>query len=213
MAGLESDFQSNYPPSPERKYVLEREDKTETNSSGKDAPPEGSPRRNKLKGGIKPNRSKSRPSPQRPLPGGQPITSSESEAGGPYDGGEELSGSEVSLTFEDTEIKFSDNVQNFDKLVKNEMKSKKEKVKLKKVAEPIYQSTETKSKEEIAREEKAKAEEAERKKKIADKKARKKAVSLLRKQQEEEGKMTISLNLPIFSKISFVVICFVGYVF
>lgn len=189
--GLESEFQSNYPPSPERKYTASKEDKSSGKKSDDEADAPASPRRSKVKGGIKPNRAKSRPSPQRPLPGARSQTSSEGEACG---GGEEMSESEVNLVYEDTEIKFSDNVVNFENLVKNDVKKKREKVKQKNV--PTC-SLEQKPKGDAAKEDQAKIEEAEKKLKIAEKKARKKAIAMLRKQQEEEE---AAKPLPSFQK-------------
>ncbi|KAK3913305.1 Ankyrin repeat and zinc finger domain-containing protein 1 [Frankliniella fusca] len=183
--GLESEFQTNYPPSPERKYVSSKEEK----ASGKTDDVESSPRsRSKTKGGIKPNRAKSRPSPQRPLPATLSCTASESEMASEDDNVTGGAGSEGSLICQDVQISFNDNVENFDAMIKNETKKKKDKGKQKKLPGTSYAPVDNRSKEDIEKEELAKAKEAEKKMKLAEKKARKKAAAELKKKQEEEGK-------------------------
>ncbi|KAJ1527051.1 hypothetical protein ONE63_008592 [Megalurothrips usitatus] len=179
LHGLDSEFESNYPPALERKYIATKEDSACGKSSDTEADKEVSPRRNKNKGGFKPNRAKSRASPQRPLPAALSRTSSESETVGD---------SKKSITWENKAIDMQGNVENFENVVvKNQMRQNKVSQKQKKLKEDSCTSTDAKSKEEIAREEKCKAEDEARRKKVEEKKARKKAALALRKQQEEEA--------------------------
>ncbi|XP_026277255.1 ankyrin repeat and zinc finger domain-containing protein 1 [Frankliniella occidentalis] len=193
--GLETEFQANYPPSPERKYVAAKEEK----GSGKYSEEvEEVPRsRSKVKGGIKPNRAKSRPSPQRPLPANLSRPTSESEKASEDENAIGGGGSDGSLTCQEVEISFKDNVENFDLMIKNETKKKKEKVKQRKLSAASYVLLDNRSKEDVEREELAKAKDAEKKQKIAEKKARKKAVAELKKKQEDEEAFS---PLTIFQK-------------
>lgn len=167
----------NDPASPERKSLASNDSKASIKTCDPHTEKEGSPRRSKNKGGNKPNRAKSRPSPQRSLPDSLPYMSSESEA---------PCNSDIEITYEDQEIKFSENLPNLDQAIKNEVKkSKKDKSKSQKPpANPIVPQ-DTRSKEEILKEEKLKAQEAERKQRILDKKASKQAAVELRKQEQE----------------------------
>lgn len=179
FSGPESEFLINNLGSPERKCIAARDGKVSAKPSNANLEKEGSPRRSKNKSGIKPNRAKSRPSPQRSLPGCVSYTSSESEA---------PCTSDIEITYENQEIKFSDNLENLDLSIKNEVvKSKKGKSQGQKSFVIPDVPQDTRSKEEILKEEKLKAQEAERKQKILEKKARKQAAIESRKLEQEAG--------------------------
>lgn len=175
--GPESEFMLNYAASPERKVAAAKDCKVSANTYDTDTDKGGSPRRSKTKGGIKPNRAKSRPSPQRSLPASLSCTTSE---------GETTCTSDIEITYEAQDIKILDNLENLDQAIKNEIKkSKKDKSKGPKPSVNPIVPHYTKSKEEKLAEEKLKAEEAERNQRLLEKRERKQALIELRKREQE----------------------------